>query len=370
MFRTLRHAIIAANKSVLAIDEARLVPLVALGVSLARGMRVSNAEVAAVVAGEDDGPGAGAIERAVQLSRPSITQGPRGGNKTAVLSFCGLVNYDFEFQPYAVSTKNFARNMDMLTADDTVKNIVVLINSPGGMVTGLPEAADAMFRARQTKTVTAVVDPLAASAAYWIASQATEITCIPSGDVGSIGVRSMHMDCSEAMAQMGVKVTQIASGDFKTEGNMFEPLSEATKAYYQAESDAIYAQFIGAVARGRETTPTNVKANFGKGRVIRATDAKKLGMIDRLETSDAAFSRLGLLSVDGLAARRSEALESAPAEAAASEVASDQPAELVQEPSVTAAVQAVAAEPVEPVESAPVDPIAIEFELLRLAVEL
>jgi ClpP class serine protease len=169
---------------------------------------------------------------------------------------------------------------------------------------------------------------------------------------------------------------------------MFEPLSEATKAYYQAESDAIYSQFVGAVARGRETTPTNVKANFGKGRVIRAAEAKKLGMVDRLETSDAAFSRLGLATVGGLAAR-AEATESAPAEAA-TDVSADQPSE-PNSAAPPATVEAIGAggasgsgivggasgpggagsagEAPAPAEPA-ADPAAVELETLRLVAEL
>lgn len=403
MFRALRRAIIRANRNVVALDDASLEPLLALGVALARGQRVSDEDVAAVFAGIGAGDGYGpsdeTVARAEYLSRPQFSQGPRGGNKTAVLSVRGVVTYGLEFQPYAVSAKNLQQNIEALASDDTVKNIVLVFDSPGGTVTGVPEAADAIYKARQSKSVLAYADGLCASAAYWLASQASEISCLGSGDVGSVGVRMAHTDCSAAMEGAGVKVTSISApeGGFKTEGSPFEPLSPDSLAYFQGEVNAIYSQFIGAVARGRETTPTNVKANFGKGRVVRAADAKKLGMIDRLETSDSAFGRLGL-TVGGLAAQAMpiDAIEPEPAEAnAADAFAVTLEATDIAEPadqsstteaaievvavgddaagsggtvSLTEAVQAVAAEPVEP---EPIDPkIAAELEMLRLVVEL
>ncbi len=361
MFRELRRAVLRANKSILAIDDAALAPLAALGVAVGRGMRVTDAEVAIAFAGEYS---EAAAARAEQLARPQLVDTGSRGKKIAYLSFRGIVNYDVEFQPMAVSTKHFARMISELAADDTIKSIVVQVNSPGGTVTGLPEAADAVFAARQVKPVTMVLDPLCASAAYWVASQGTEISVAPSGEVGSIGVRMMHMDCSAALEAEGIKITNIASGEFKTEGNPYEPLPETSRAYFQAECDALYAQFLKAVARGRDTSVANVKENFGKGRVLRAAEAKKLGMVDRLEMTDAAFSRLGLFAADSLATRRADA-EAEPTDAAA-DVSTDHPAETSsQEP----------AEPVAPVEAAAEAPVeaskpALAWELQRLRYEV
>lgn len=289
-FRQLRRAILGANRQHLALEDGRAEVLAAVGLQIARGERVPDDRLAAACGADDDNP----IRRqAEMLARPTLVKtGPR--STVAVVSFRGLVTYDIEFQPFAVATKLFARTMRQLAAAPEVTAIVVAFDSPGGLVTGTPEAAEAMLAARQAKKVTAVVDPLAASAAYWIASQATEITAIPTGDVGSIGVRMMHMDCSGLLAADGITVTHIFSGEFKTEGNPYEPLSDLARARFQAESDAIHADFIAAVARGRGVSAAEVRDGFGKGRVVTAREAKKAGMIDRIEVADDAFARLGL----------------------------------------------------------------------------
>jgi signal peptide peptidase SppA len=224
-----------------------------------------------------------------------------------VVSFRGVVNYDVEFQPYAVSTRQFARTMRDLAADTSIKSIVIVFDSPGGMVTGTPEAADAVFAAREGKKISAVVDTMAASAAYWVASQCSEITCLPSGfGVGSIGVRMAHVECSAMLQNEGIIFTHIFSGEYKTEGNMTEPLTEAARDRYQMECDLIYADFVAAVARGRQVTKAEVMDKFGKGRLLMPAEAKKLGLLDRLELLDDSYRRLGVISTPSDTSARAE----------------------------------------------------------------
>lgn len=306
-FRELRRAIIGANNSFAAIEPRAADALCALGVNLAKCERVADEVIAAacgpaVQARGDDAGGAEAMrERAAALASPSYFPAPRG-MKTAVVHLTGLITYDIEFQPYAVSTKLFAETMRGLAADETVKSIIMFVDSPGGTVVGLPEAADAVWQARQTKKVTAVVDVLCASAAYYIASQASEITALPSGvGVGSIGVRMMHMECSRAMDAAGISVSHIYSAPYKVEGNQFEPLSEETRARWQLECDTLYMGFLAAVSRGRGIDIKTVKETFGGGRVLMPFEARKVGMIDRLETPRDALGRLGVGAVSASA---------------------------------------------------------------------
>jgi len=292
-FRAVRRTLVSSNGAVLALDERRAGILVNLGARIARGARVTNEDLAAACGGGS--PSAVEME-AQRLAQPVFVQTARDAY-TAVVSFRGLVNYDVDFQPYAVSTRLFARTLREFAADGRIKSVIVVFSSPGGEVTGVPEAADALFAARQAKKVTAVVDTMAASAAYWIASQCSEIVCLPSGwGVGSIGVRMMHVECSAMLEADGVKATHIFSGQFKTEGNMTEPLTAAARARYQLECDTIYGDFIKAVARGRQVTSDVVRESFGKGRLLMPAEAKRLGMLDRLEETDDSFRRLGLIS--------------------------------------------------------------------------
>ena len=183
-------------------------------------------------------------------------------------------------------------------ANPNIKAIVMDFDSPGGSVYGVDELAAEIFAARDQKKIVAQVDPFCASAAYYLASQCSEIAMTPSGEVGSIGVRVMHQDISKALDMKGIKLTNIFAGKYKTEGNPAEPLSEDGMAYWQQRVDDYYGMFVSAVARGRDVKATEVKNGFGEGRMVGATQAKRLGMIDRVATLDETLARLGV-SADG-----------------------------------------------------------------------
>ncbi len=190
-------------------------------------------------------------------------------------------------------------------ADASVGTILLDVDSPGGTVPGISELAGelAEMKGRGTKRIVAQVNSLAASAAYWLASQADEIVSIPSGTAGSIGVFSVHQDLSKALEKEGIDVTLISAGKYKTAGNPFEPLSPDERAVMQARVDVAYAQFTKDVARGRGVSVTDVRTGYGEGRALSAADAKKAGLIDRIATMDSTISRLtGRSSTAGLRA--------------------------------------------------------------------
>lgn len=159
-------------------------------------------------------------------------------------------------------------------------DIILNINSPGGTVAGVQELSDMIFDMRSSRRIIAFANPLAASAAYWIGSAATEFYAAPMGEVGSIGVFRMHSEYSKMLENDGVTVTMIGTPEFKTEGNMYQPLSDEAKAYYQAQNDADYEKFAKSVARNRGITLAKVQSQYGKGRLLLADDAYAVGMID------------------------------------------------------------------------------------------
>lgn len=201
-----------------------------------------------------------------------------------VLRQKGSTFMDELFGDGGASTERFAANIRRLAADDSIGTIVLDVHSPGGEVFGTAEAADAVFEARSSKKIVAVVNSMAASAAYWIASQAHEIIATPSSLTGSIGVFAVHEDISQMAERIGVKITLISAGKFKTEGNEFEPLTDEAKAAIQHIVDEHYGQFVAAVARGRKVSQSAVRAGYGQGRVLTANDAVKAGLVDRIGT--------------------------------------------------------------------------------------
>lgn len=179
---------------------------------------------------------------------------------------------------------SFRDSFQQAVDNPDVGAIVINVDSPGGLVDLIPETAQMVRSARDKKVVVAVANTLAASAAYWIASQASEMIITPSGEAGSIGVYMEHRDLSGALEDLGVKVTMISAGKFKTEGNPYEPLDTEAVAAFQQAVDDHYNLFVKDVATGRGAQVGAVRNGFGEGRVLTAKRAVDEGLVDRVDT--------------------------------------------------------------------------------------
>lgn len=237
----------------------------------------------------------------------AATGGARAGTVAVVPVLGPISKRDsmFSMMLGGTSTSRLSAQLRQLAADDSIATILLDVDSPGGTISGLPELAADIRRVREQKPVVAISNDLAASAAYWIASQADTIIATPESLTGSIGVFTQHTDCSGYNEQNGMKVTYIYAGQYKVEGNPDEPLSDDAKAYIQSLIDSAYGMFVGDVAQGRGITTAKVKADFGEGRVLTAKDARAVGMVDRIATYNDTIARLSGVKVGGT---RSEAL--------------------------------------------------------------
>ena len=230
----------------------------------------------------------------VQAAPPGSTMQARGG-AIAVLPLYGVISQRagmMQEMSGGTSCEAFCAQIRHLAADPGIVAIVVDVDSPGGSVFGVPEAAQAIFEARSAKPIVAVSNSLNASAAYWLTSQAHEIVASPSSETGSIGVYMAHCDESEAHAKAGERYTLVSAGKYKVEGNPFEPLSEEALAEMQGRADRVYGDFVAAVARGRGVSADAVRSGYGQGRVVGAKQAVALGLADRVDTLEGTLARL------------------------------------------------------------------------------
>lgn len=213
----------------------------------------------------------------------------------AVIPVRGLLTYQYDWLTWLMD----GTSCDMIIgafrqylADPEVSAIVFAVNSPGGYAEGCQETFDEIFAARGKKRMVTVAAPMAASAAYWIPCAADEVVVMPTGLAGSIGCYTLHTDASQFYEAMGLNITLIQHGQFKTEGNEFQPLSDEAIAELQASVDYIGEMFEKAVAKARGVSVAEVKKNFGQGRCLRPPDAKKVGLVDRIDTLDNVIARL------------------------------------------------------------------------------
>jgi signal peptide peptidase SppA len=231
-----------------------------------------------------------AADRSAREARRQSHQG-NGGGGIAVLPLYGVVTQrgnmvDDVSGPGSVSTQQFAASLRQALTDESVSQILIDIDSPGGSVYGVAELADEIISARAQKPVIAIANSLAASAAYWIGACASEFYVTPGGEVGSIGVWQAHQDYSKAMDEAGVKTTLISAGKFKIEGNPYTPLDEDAQAFMQSRVDDYYAAFTKAVSKGRGVSIAQVRDGMGQGRVLGADAALASNMVDGIATLD------------------------------------------------------------------------------------
>ena len=225
-----------------------------------------------------------------EVSNFSAGDGPKNysvDGETAFIAISGplepkrdicAVLFDIEMTTYSdiIDSINLAEN------DDAVKNIHFIVNSPGGNVTGLTKTAEVIKNAK--KPTTAIVEDMAASAAYWLASQAdTIIVETESSEVGSIGVYSQYVDRTEEQKQAGIRVMSFRSKNAPLKN--VDPSTEKGEDLIIERMTKMESVFFGYIASGRHTTVENIAENYGQGGLLMASEALKMGMIDKIEMS-------------------------------------------------------------------------------------
>jgi signal peptide peptidase SppA len=172
-----------------------------------------------------------------------------------------------------------------------VLGIMLHIDSPGGTVAGTADLGNDIATAASKKPVFAFIEDLGASGAYWLASQATRISATPTTYVGSIGVFTVAVDSSKEEEAAGRKVEVIRFGAMKGAGTPGTPVTDEQRAELQARVDSFGQDFVNAIAKGRGMNAAAAAA-LADGRVHKGTDAKKLGLVDSIETIDDTYAAL------------------------------------------------------------------------------
>lgn len=199
-------------------------------------------------------------------------------NASAWLSFFGIAS---------TSYKEIESTITQAVNDKSVSEIMLNIESPGGEVAGVMEAADAIYSAGKKKPVNARIEDIGASGAYWLASQANSITANANAEVGSIGVYTVYYDMSKMAEDGGIKTVVIRSGEYKGMGVPGAPITENQIGNIQNIIDGMAGNFIGAIARGRKMEKQNAR-ELATGEIWLANDAKSNGLIDEVEADGSA----------------------------------------------------------------------------------
>jgi signal peptide peptidase SppA len=232
---------------------------------------------------------------AVRAMTPAVAsaQTPAG---VLILNVSGIIrpraSEYAELMGYGCSVERLRARIREAVNDQGIAAIVLRMDTPGGVTSGLAELHADILKAREVKPIIAMVETMCASAGYWIASACSEIVAMQSALIGSIGVVTSHTDVTAMNEQMGVKVTLVATTPEKIERYPDVALSEDAQAHLEGLINAELKLFIGAVAKGRGLKPQEVLDRYGRGRTFLTGEAKNMGMVDRIGTMESVLAGL------------------------------------------------------------------------------
>ena len=197
-----------------------------------------------------------------------------------------------------VAGDTFARLIREAREDDSVKAVVLRIDSPGGSAWASELIRRELELTRQAgKPVIASMSSVAASGGYWIASGADEIWAAPATVTGSIGIFGLFPEFSEPLRRLGIGVDGVATAPLAGALDPRRPLDEDAAAAMQLSIEHGYRRFLDVVAQARKMTTDEVDA-VARGRVWTGEAASGLGLVDKLgglqDAVAAAAARAGL----------------------------------------------------------------------------
>ncbi len=190
------------------------------------------------------------------------------------------------------STVQLRRDIRQAAGNPEIGSILLAIDSPGGTVSGISDLASDVKAASSRKPVVAHIDDLGASAAYWLASSADAIYAnAPTALIGSIGTFQAVYDSSAAAEKAGVKAMIFRTGPLKGIGAPGVPVTEQQQSHVQRMVDDSQVEFDSAVLNGRRFTTAQLEA-VRSGAVFGAREAKRLGLIDGIQSLEATLHGL------------------------------------------------------------------------------
>ncbi len=213
------------------------------------------------------------------------------GDKIAVVEIRGLITQS------TVVIEELHRYAD----DESIKAIILRIDSPGGGVGPSQEIYSEVMKIRtnKKKKIITSMGSVAASGGYYIASGSDLIVANPGTITGSIGVLMEFTNIEELFKKIGIKGVVLKSGEHKDIGSPFREMTPAEKKLIQSVINNVHQQFIQAVAEGRKMEYSRV-AQVADGRILTGEQAKQLGLVDQLgNLQDAIDTAAKMVGIEG-----------------------------------------------------------------------
>src|SRR5215472_14182128 len=202
------------------------------------------------------------------------------GNESGQFGFSDRVQV-VDVEGELVESRPILEQLKRYEDSNSVKAILLNIDSPGGGVAVSQEIYAELRRLREKKdkTIVAYLSSTGASGAYYVACAANKIVANPGTIVGSIGVIAEWVSYAELLQWAKLKDIVFKTGEFKDTGSPSRPLTDNERKYFQGLIDDMYVQFVEAVSAGRKLDLQEVRS-MADGRVFTGRDAKQRKLID------------------------------------------------------------------------------------------
>jgi len=211
-----------------------------------------------------------------------------GGEQTSLTSFGDKIGV-VDLEGVILDPKIVVQQLKKFGDDDSIKAIILHVNSPGGGVAASEEIYREVKRLRDEKKkhIVASIETVGASGAYYVSSGTNKIYADNGSIVGSIGVIAEWVNYGDLMRWAKLKPQVLKVGEFKDTGDPTREMTPAERAYMQSLIDNMYGQFVEAVANGRHAKKEDIKA-IADGRVWTGQEALGLHLIDQVADFQAA----------------------------------------------------------------------------------
>lgn len=207
------------------------------------------------------------------------------GEKVGIIEITGIIT----------DSKSVIQNLKRFREDNSIKAIVIRIDSPGGGVGPAQEIFREIRKTVGVKKIVASMGAVAASGGYYIAAGTDGIVANPGTITGSIGVIIRFANFEDLLSKIGLTPVVVKSGEYKDTGSPVRKMTKEERKFLQNFVNQIHKQFIIAVAEGRNMDQSKVEP-LADGRIFTGEEAKNLGLIDRIGNLEDAVEWAGRMA--------------------------------------------------------------------------
>lgn len=217
------------------------------------------------------------------IANKDVIEGSNESEKIAVLSYEGAIGDGPVYE-------SFMKILEDVRDDDSVKGVIMKVNSPGGAVYNSEQVHNKIKQIQDEKKIPfyTVMETMAASGGYYISAPTDRIYASNETLTGSIGVIMSSMSFEGLFEKYGIKQQNITTGKMKDAGSIGRDMDKDEKKYFEDLINSSFDRFVKVVSQGRSMKEDEVR-KLADGRVYDGAQAKENGLVDKIGNFEIAL---------------------------------------------------------------------------------